>query len=87
MNKNTLNPGLTLRWPHPYLIPIEWSKEAVIECQPSSTGGTVHPGLAVGIGWRWEKSSSAEGIMLNSRRELMTKTLEGTEAERQTPGP
>ena len=56
------------------------------ECQPSTTGGTGHPSQAAGKGWRWEKSPSAEGIMLNSWEERMTKTQEGTEIEQQTPG-
>ena len=59
--------------------------EAVPRLQPSTTGGTGHPGLAAGKGWRWEKLPSADGVMLNSRGERMTETLEGTEAEQQTP--
>ena len=60
--------------------------EVVPECQPSTAGGTGHAGLADGKGRRWEKSSSAGCIMLNSRGERKTKTLEETEAEQQTPG-
>ena len=59
--------------------------EADPECQPSTTSGTGHPGLAAGKGWRWEKLPSAEGIMLNSRGEHRTDNIEGTEAEQQTP--
>ena len=59
--------------------------EAIPRLQPSTTGGTGHPGLAAGKGWRWEKLPSADGIMLNSRGERRTETLEGTEVEQQTP--
>ena len=60
--------------------------EADPEYQPSTTSGTGHLGLVAGKERRWEKSSSAEGIMLNSRGDCRTKTPEGTETEQQTPG-
>ena len=86
MNQNTPNPGLALGWPIFVLYPLNGVVEVVPECQPSTTGGTGLPDLAVGKRRRWEKSSSAEGIMLNSRGEHRTKTLEETEAEQQTLG-
>ena len=85
MNQNTPNPRLALRWPHPCSLPIEWGKRGCPRLQLSTTGGTGHPGLAAGKGWRWEKLPSADGIMLNSRGERRTETLEGTEVEQQTP--
>ena len=56
MNQNTPNSELALWWPILAALLIEWSKKTVPEVQPSITGGTVHPGLAVGKGQRlWEE--------------------------------
>ena len=83
MNHNTPNPRLLSGGPIFALYPLNGVVEVVPRLQPSTTGGTGHPGLAAGK--RWEKLPSADGIMLNSRGELRTETLEGTEVEQQTP--
>ena len=55
MNQISPNYGLALRWPHPCSLPIEWGSRGCPECQPSTTGDTGHPGLAVGKRRRWKK--------------------------------
>ena len=85
ISQNSPNPGLALRWSHPCSLPIEWGSRGCPECQPSTTSGTKHPGLAAGKGRRWEKLPSSSGIMINSRGERMTKALEGTKELQQTP--
>ena len=79
-------PGLALKWPHPCSLHIEWGSRG---CPPNvnlrTTGSSGNPGLAAGKGWRWEKSPSAEGIILNSWVERRTKTQERTETGQQTP--
>ena len=86
MNQNTPNLGLALWWPNPCSLPIEWGSRdfppnvnlrprVVLDIQ-------VWLPAREGVG---RSHSSSEGIMLISRGERMTKTLEGTEAEQQTP--
>ena len=77
MNQNTPNPGVALRWPHPFSLPIEWGIRGFPRLQPSTTGDTGHPGLAAGKGLRWEVLPLSRGVMINSRGERMTKALEG----------
>ena len=87
MNQNTPNPGLTLRWPHPCSLPIEWGRRG---CPPNVN---LQPRVVLDTQvWLPARDgndrnyTSAGDIMFNSRGEHMTKTLEETEEEQQTPG-
>ena len=84
MNQNTPNPRLVLRWPHPRDLTLWIRHEHYSQNNPKPRWYWT-PGVAAGKEWRWEKSPPADGIMLNSRGERMTKALEGKEIEQKTP--
>ena len=84
MNQNTPNPRLALRWPHPRGLTL-WIGHGRYSRNNPKPRWYWTPGVAAGKEWRWEKSPPQMGIMLNSRGERMTKALEGTEVEQQTP--
>ena len=84
MNQNTPNPRLVLRWPHPRDLTL-WIGHGHYSQNNPKPRWYWTPGVAAGKEWRWEKSPLQMGIMLNSRGERMTKALEGTEVEQQTP--
>ena len=84
MNQNTPNPRLVLRWPHPRGLTL-WLGHGRYSPKNPKPRWYWTPGVAAGKEWRWEKSPLQMGIMLNSRGERMTKALEGTEVEQQTP--
>ena len=84
MNQNTPNPRLVLRWPHPRCLTL-WIGYGHYSRNNPKPRWYWTPGVAAGKEWRWEKSPLQMGIMLNSRGERMTKALEGTEVEQQTP--
>ena len=84
MNQNTPNPRLVLRWPHPRDLTL-WIGHGHYSQNNPKPRWYWTPGVAAGKGRRWQRLPSAEGIMLNSRWEYRTETLEGTEAEQQIP--
>ena len=84
MNQNTPNSRLVIRWPHPRDLTL-WIGHGHYSQNNPKPRWYWTPGVAAGKEWRWEKSLLQMGIMLNSRGERMTKALEGTEVEQQTP--
>ena len=84
MNQNTPNPRLVLRWHYPRDLTLWIGHGHYSQNNPKPLWYWT-PGVAAGKEWRWEKSPLQMGIMLNSRGERMTKALEGTEVEQQTP--
>ena len=80
-------PGLALRWPHPCFLPIEWGSRG---CPPNVN---LRPRVVLDT-QVWLPARNGDGrshLLLKAlcfvlEFERKTKTLEGKEAEQQTPG-